>query len=67
MAELEELLYYSEDGKLVPMYYYINKDQIEAERANPGSQQRLASPEGTTQGIFLWGQALFIIAQLLSK
>lgn len=54
-------------GQLVPKYYYVAKEHMELERCNPGSQPKIASPEGTTDGVFLWGQSLYIIAQLLSE
>lgn len=54
-------------GKLLPMYYYVPKDLIEYEQMNPGSRRRMASPEGSTEGIFLWGQAIYIISQLLGE
>ena len=54
-------------GQLVPKYYYVDKEHMEIERSRPGSQPRIASPEGTTGGVFLWGQSLYIVAQLLSE
>lgn len=54
-------------GQLVPKYYYVAKEHMELERCSPGSQPKIASPEGTTDGVFLWGQSLYIIAQLLSE
>ncbi|XP_070186518.1 phosphorylase b kinase regulatory subunit beta-like isoform X2 [Littorina saxatilis] len=66
MEELQSLLFSSDDGQLVPKYYYVPRECVEQERANPGSQTKVASPEGTTAGVFLWGQSLFIIAQLLN-
>ncbi|XP_055337447.1 phosphorylase b kinase regulatory subunit beta-like [Paramacrobiotus metropolitanus] len=65
---LEPLLKESFDGDVVlPRYYYVPSEFIEAEIANPGSQDRLPStedPDGEGE-IFVWGQALFIISQLL--
>lgn len=51
----------------VPMYFYIRREDIEAERRKPLSQPRHASFEGSGQGpLFLWNQALLIISQLLT-
>ncbi|OWA49777.1 Phosphorylase b kinase regulatory subunit beta [Hypsibius exemplaris] len=65
---LEPLLKESFEGDVViPRYYYVPEEMIEAERLNPGSQDRLSSnedPDGEGD-IFIWGQALFIISQLL--
>ena len=65
---LEPLLQESFDGDVViPRYYYVPEVLMEAERLNPGSQDRLPNAENTDGDgeIFLWGQALFIISQLL--
>ncbi|KAK9498055.1 hypothetical protein O3M35_003937 [Rhynocoris fuscipes] len=51
----------------VPMYFYIKKENINAERKDPLSQERHASYEGSGEGpIFLWNQALLVISQLLT-
>jgi len=55
------------EGPIVPKYYYVSMDCIEAERAKPGSQKRVASSEGTDGNIFLWGQSVYIISQLLGE
>jgi len=55
-------------GPIIPKYYYVSRDSVEAEKANPGSQDRLPSDEDAEKGhIFLYGQAVYIISQLLSK
>ncbi|XP_074644676.1 phosphorylase b kinase regulatory subunit beta-like isoform X2 [Tubulanus polymorphus] len=59
--KVKSLLQKTNDGFVLPKYYYVPKESIEAEKANPGSQERLPSQDG----LFLWGQALFIISQLL--
>jgi len=54
----------------VPMFYYITKENVEYERADPGSQLRSAGPEyedNQDPPLFLWNQALYIIAQLLTS
>lgn len=50
---------------LIPKYYYVLREGVEAERLEPGSQMRLPSKEGEPGCLFLWGQALYIISQLL--
>lgn len=54
-------------GIYVPKYYFVPKGKIEAERLEPGSQERTASREDGDENLFLWGQSLFIVAMLLSK
>lgn len=52
---------------MLPRYYYVPDSMVEAERLNPGSQDRLPSsedPDGEGD-IYIWGQGLFIISQLL--
>ncbi|XP_046550516.1 LOW QUALITY PROTEIN: phosphorylase b kinase regulatory subunit beta-like [Haliotis rubra] len=63
---LKPLLVESPDGLLIPRYYYVPADKIDLEKSKPGSQKRLASPEGSTDGIFMWGQAVYLISQLLT-
>ena len=55
------------DGLLVPMYYYTPRYYVDDERARPGSQPKCPSAEGTTDGVFMWGQALYFIVQLLGE
>ncbi|XP_042207580.1 probable phosphorylase b kinase regulatory subunit beta isoform X3 [Homarus americanus] len=50
---------------VIPMYYFVHKDNVEDEQAEPGSQYRQSSPEGTPKNLFLWGQSIWIIASLL--
>ncbi|XP_076755298.1 putative phosphorylase b kinase regulatory subunit beta isoform X2 [Xylocopa sonorina] len=59
----------------IPMYYYVPEESLEIERNDPGSTFRIPSNEGRGQKnstdtepgpIFLWNQAMFIIAQLLT-
>ncbi|XP_069948194.1 probable phosphorylase b kinase regulatory subunit beta isoform X3 [Cherax quadricarinatus] len=50
---------------VIPMYYYFHKDNIEEERAEPGSQYCQPSVEGTPKNLFLWGQSMWIITSLL--
>ncbi|KAK2190913.1 hypothetical protein NP493_65g06037 [Ridgeia piscesae] len=62
---VKSLVKQTKEGPIVPKYYYVSMDCIEAERAKPGSQKRVASSEGTDGNIFLWGQSVYIISQLL--
>jgi len=55
-------------GPIIPKYYYVSKDCVEAEKAYPGSQDRLPSNEDAEKGnIYLWGQSVYLISQLLSQ
>ncbi|XP_059848902.1 phosphorylase b kinase regulatory subunit beta isoform X1 [Hypanus sabinus] len=66
MKLLEPLLHQSYEGfALVPKYYYVPADFIELERESPGSQKRFPSSSGRDGNLFLWGQALYIMAKLL--
>ncbi|GJQ86545.1 hypothetical protein Trydic_g10445 [Trypoxylus dichotomus] len=47
----------------IPMYYYVSQDCIEQERLDPGSTAK-CTPAG--DALYLWNQALFILAQLLT-
>jgi len=49
------------------MYFYVPKKRIEYEQTEPGSQTRLSGSEGSAGSIFLWGQSMYIIAQLLTS
>ena len=52
---------------VIPMYFYVHENNVELERQEPGSQIRLPSCEGSgSKGMFLWNQAMFVIAQLLT-
>ena len=50
---------------MVPKYYYVPADFVEAEQKKHGSQKRFPSNAGGDGMYFLWGQALLNIAQLL--
>uniref|UniRef100_UPI00398EA37D phosphorylase b kinase regulatory subunit beta isoform X1 n=1 Tax=Pristiophorus japonicus TaxID=55135 RepID=UPI00398EA37D len=66
MNLLEPLLQQSYDAfAIVPKYYYVPADFIELERESPGSLKRFPSNSGRDGNLFLWGQALYIIAKLL--
>ena len=52
---------------VIPKYYYVPADFVEHEKRNPGSQKRFPSNCGRDGKLFLWGQALYVIAKLLGK
>nr|XP_023411445.1 phosphorylase b kinase regulatory subunit beta isoform X4 [Loxodonta africana] len=63
---LTPVLHHTTDGyPVVPKYYYVPADFVELEKRNPGSQKRFPSNCGRDGKLFLWGQALYIIAKLL--
>ncbi|GFN77190.1 phosphorylase b kinase regulatory subunit beta, partial [Plakobranchus ocellatus] len=64
-ALVDNLLFESPDGPMLPMYYYVPRNAVEKEKASPGSQQKLPSAEGTTAGVFMWGQSLLFVSKLL--
>lgn len=52
------------------MFYYVANENVDFEKADPGSQPRLPGPEcdePQDPPLFLWNQALYIIAQLLTS
>jgi len=65
MTKLQSLLTYDEThGTTVPKYYYVPKDDIELERKCSGESIRWPNEE--VENMFLWGQSLYIIANILS-
>ncbi|XP_068179102.1 phosphorylase b kinase regulatory subunit beta isoform X3 [Antennarius striatus] len=63
---LEPIIFQSYDGHaVIPKYYYVPADFIEAEQKKHGSQKRFPSNSGHDGKIFLCGQALYNIAKLL--
>ncbi|NWT82962.1 KPBB kinase, partial [Lanius ludovicianus] len=64
---LDPLLQHTPDGcPVVPKYYYVPADFVELEKRSPGSQRRFPSNSGRDGKLFLWGQAVFVIAKLLA-
>ncbi|NXU09614.1 KPBB kinase, partial [Pardalotus punctatus] len=64
---LDPLLQHTPDGcPVVPRYYYVPADFVEMEKRSPGSQKRFPSNNGRDGKLFLWGQAMYIIAKLLA-
>lgn len=64
---LQDVLKYDMNGDpVVPMFYYVPQQSILFERAEYGTQMRIPSHNGKEeQCLFLWNQAMYIIAQLL--
>ncbi|KAM9817436.1 phosphorylase b kinase regulatory subunit beta isoform 2-T2 [Neosynchiropus ocellatus] len=63
---LEPIIFQSFEGyAVIPKYYYVPADFVEAEQNKHGSQKRFPSNSGRDGKLFLWGQALFYIAKLL--
>nr|KAF6411292.1 phosphorylase kinase regulatory subunit beta [Rousettus aegyptiacus] len=64
---LSPVLHQTTEGyPVVPKYYYVPADFVEYEKRNPGSQKRFPSNCGRDGKLFLWGQALYVIAKLLA-
>ena len=65
---LKRLLKYTEKGDpILPKYYYVPSDSILEEKAKKGSVYRFPSEEGSSaQNIFMMGQAMLIISDLLT-
>lgn len=63
---LEPIIFQSFEGHaVIPKYYHVPADFVEAEQSKHGSQKRFPSNSGRDGKVFLWGQALFNIAMLL--
>ncbi|KAL7833369.1 hypothetical protein AOLI_G00283290 [Acnodon oligacanthus] len=63
---LQNVVFQSYDGHaVIPKYYYVPADFVEAEQKKHGSQKRFPSNSGRDGMLFLWGQALYNIAKLL--
>uniref|UniRef100_H3C363 Phosphorylase b kinase regulatory subunit n=1 Tax=Tetraodon nigroviridis TaxID=99883 RepID=H3C363_TETNG len=63
---LEPIIFQSYEGHaIIPKYYYVPADFVEAEQSKHGSQKRFPSNSGHDGNIFLWGQALYNLAKLL--
>ncbi|NWV52889.1 KPBB kinase, partial [Daphoenositta chrysoptera] len=64
---LDPLLQHTPEGcPVVPKYYYVPADFVELEKKSPGSQRRFPSNSGRDGKLFLWGQAVLVIARLLA-
>uniref|UniRef100_A0A8C7PZW5 Phosphorylase b kinase regulatory subunit n=1 Tax=Oncorhynchus mykiss TaxID=8022 RepID=A0A8C7PZW5_ONCMY len=63
---LTPIIFQSFDGHaVIPKYYRVPADFVEAEQKKHGSQKRFPANTGQDGMLFLWGQALFNIARLL--
>ncbi|XP_056873369.1 phosphorylase b kinase regulatory subunit beta isoform X1 [Takifugu flavidus] len=63
---LEPIIFQSYEGHaIIPKYYYVPADFVEAEQSKHGSQKRFPSNAGRDGKIFLSGQALYNLAKLL--
>ncbi|XP_075884532.1 phosphorylase b kinase regulatory subunit beta isoform X1 [Nelusetta ayraudi] len=63
---LDPIIFQSYEGHaIIPKYYYVPADFVEAEQNVHGSQKRFPSNSGRDGKIFLCGQALYNIAKLL--
>ncbi len=51
---------------VLPQFYKVDYSEIEGERAKPHSQLRMAN-NFEDRTLFLWGQSVYIISQLLGK
>ena len=51
---------------VLPQFYKVDYNEIDGERAKPHSQLRVAS-NFADRTLFLWGQSVYIISQLLGK
>uniref|UniRef100_A0A8C5ESS8 Phosphorylase b kinase regulatory subunit n=1 Tax=Gouania willdenowi TaxID=441366 RepID=A0A8C5ESS8_GOUWI len=64
---LDPIICHTYEGHaVIPKYYFVPADFVEAEQNKHGSQKRFPSNSGRDGKIFLWGQALYNIAKLLA-
>nr|XP_021206842.1 probable phosphorylase b kinase regulatory subunit beta isoform X3 [Bombyx mori]XP_021206843.1 probable phosphorylase b kinase regulatory subunit beta isoform X3 [Bombyx mori]XP_037866538.1 probable phosphorylase b kinase regulatory subunit beta isoform X3 [Bombyx mori] len=67
---LKARIFMDEHGDpVIPWYYYIPKESVENERNEPNSTWKVPSShpgDENKAGLFLWGQSLFVLAQLLT-
>ncbi|MBK4732066.1 glycoside hydrolase family 15 protein [Oxynema sp. CENA135] len=59
---LESVLVERDGYRLLPELYYVSGDRVEAERANPHSQERLPNDNIP----LVWAQSLYFLGQLLA-
>jgi phosphorylase kinase alpha/beta subunit len=61
---LESVTVKSKDGiRLVPEFYAVSPENVQAEYAEPGSQVR----EALGRSPFMWAQSLYILGKLLQE
>lgn len=66
---LQDVIKYDHHGDpIIPKYFYVPLENVEQEKADYGTQFRLPAKENAEEEnvLFLWNQALYIIAQLLT-
>lgn len=66
---LQDIVKYDHHGDpVIPKYFYVPQEGVEQEKTKYGSQSRLPAKENADEEsvLFLWNQALYIIAQLLT-
>ncbi|XP_050295730.1 probable phosphorylase b kinase regulatory subunit beta isoform X2 [Anthonomus grandis grandis] len=51
------------EDPVIPMYYYVTEDNLSKERHEPGSTHKKMAAD---HGLYLWNQAMFVLAQLLT-
>ena len=52
---------------LVPQMYQVGSGEVKHERMQPRSQRRKITNASNPEEVFLCGQALFVIAELLTR
>ena len=68
MALLPQVLIYDQQhDPILPKMFYVPRHGLKEERSNPGSQTRKPSVAGSPHDLFLWGQAMLVIAELLTS
>lgn len=67
--KLEPLLKTNHQGfKIVPKFFYVTKENLEKERQKNKSTKRQSSFTNSDESpIFLWGQSLYLISNLLAE
>jgi catechol 2,3-dioxygenase-like lactoylglutathione lyase family enzyme len=64
-AVLGLLKKFNGEEQALPHFYYLDKEQLDMERLEPGSQQRIASLEIEQGSTHLWTQSIWFICQIL--
>ncbi|RDD47168.1 Phosphorylase b kinase regulatory subunit beta [Trichoplax sp. H2] len=62
---LKDLIYMSDGTEIVPEFYYVPKHYVHSERVNPKSQTKKICGSRYPGSLFLQGQSLYYIQQLL--
>lgn len=68
---ISKRMVYAQNGDpLVPMMFSVPTDSMKEEKCEPRSQKRkitMSNIVGAQNDVFLWGQAMYIISELLTK